>query len=80
MAFLWMLIIGLLAGAVAKLIFPGKQNMGWLLTMLLGIGGSFLAGLLGRVLGVSDGSAAGFIGSVIGALILLFIYERFAKK
>lgn len=80
LSILWMLLIGLLAGAIAKMIFPGKQNMGWIVTSLLGVAGSFFAGFLLRLLSKGDGGPAGFIASVIGAVILLWIYERFAKK
>ena len=77
MAILWMLIIGLVAGAIAKLIMPGKDPGGLLMTMVLGIAGSFLGGFLGRAMGIGEGSmVAGLIGSVIGALILLAIYRR----
>jgi uncharacterized membrane protein YeaQ/YmgE (transglycosylase-associated protein family) len=71
MAFLWMLIIGLIAGAIAKLIMPGRDPGGILVTMLLGIAGSFVGGMILR----SEGGTAGLIGSIIGALILLAIYR-----
>lgn len=77
---LWMLFIGLIVGALAKLIFPGKQNMGWIATIALGVGGSFLAGWVASLLGQGDGSRAGIIGSLIGALLLIWIYERFVQK
>jgi uncharacterized membrane protein YeaQ/YmgE (transglycosylase-associated protein family) len=72
-----MLLIGLIAGALAKLIMPGKDPGGILVTMALGVAGSFLAGLLGRAVGLyqSSGSAPGIIASVVGALILLGIYR-----
>ena len=79
-ALLWTLFIGLIVGAIAKLIFPGKQDMGWIATILLGVGGSFLAGFLARLIGQGDGGPAGFIGSVIGALLLIWIYERFVQN
>lgn len=59
---LWMCIVGLIAGAIAKLIMPGKDPGGWFITMLLGIGGSIVAGFLGRTLGwYRDGESAGFL-------------------
>lgn len=76
MEILWMLIIGLAAGALAKLIMPGKDPGGWVVTMLIGVAGSFLAGFLGRQLGwYETGEGAGFVMSVIGAIVLLAIYR-----
>jgi uncharacterized membrane protein YeaQ/YmgE (transglycosylase-associated protein family) len=77
MHILWMLIIGLVAGGIAKLIMPGKDPGGIIVTMLLGLGGSFLAGFLGRAVGwyKTPGHGAGLIASVVGALILLAIYR-----
>lgn len=80
LSFIWMCIIGLIAGAVAKWIMPGKDPGGLLITMLLGIAGAVLAGYLGRAIGwYSEGQGAGFIMSVVGAIILLAIY-RFVKS
>ena len=77
--FLWMCIIGLVAGALAKLIMPGKDPGGIIVTMLLGIAGSLLAGFLGRALGLYQaGQGAGLIMSVVGAIVLLAVY-RFVK-
>jgi uncharacterized membrane protein YeaQ/YmgE (transglycosylase-associated protein family) len=74
--FLWMCIIGLLAGALAKLIMPGKDPGGIIITMLLGIAGSLVAGFLGRALGwYQAGQGAGLIMSVVGAIVLLAIYR-----
>ena len=76
MDIIWMLIIGLIAGALAKLIMPGKDPGGIVITMLIGVAGSLIAGFLGRSLGwYSQGEGAGFIASVIGALILLGLYR-----
>ncbi|MGN6111171.1 MAG: GlsB/YeaQ/YmgE family stress response membrane protein [Kofleriaceae bacterium] len=76
MHILWMLIIGLIVGALAKLIMPGKDPGGIIVTMLLGVAGSLLAGFLGRAFGwYSEGQGAGFIASIIGALVLLAIYR-----
>jgi len=76
MHILWMLIIGLVAGAIAKLIMPGKDPGGLVVTLLLGLAGSFLAGFLGRAAGwYHEGQGAGIIGSIVGALILLGIYR-----
>jgi len=68
---LWMIIIGLIAGAIAKLIMPGRDPGGIIVTILLGIAGSLLGGFL---FGGGDGQV-GIIGSIVGAVILLFIYR-----
>jgi len=74
--FLWMCIIGLVAGALAKLIMPGKDPGGIIITMLLGIAGSLLAGFLGRAMGwYQAGEGAGLIMSVVGAIVLLAVYR-----
>ena len=76
MHFLWMLIIGLVVGAIAKLIMPGKDPGGIIVTMLIGIAGALIAGFLGRAVGwYQEGEAAGFIASVIGAILLLIVYR-----
>jgi len=78
--FLWMCLIGLLAGAVAKLVMPGKDPGGILITMLLGIAGSVVAGFLGRALGLyREGQAAGFLMSVLGAVLLLMVYRMLKR-
>jgi uncharacterized membrane protein YeaQ/YmgE (transglycosylase-associated protein family) len=73
---LWVLIIGLVVGALAKLIMPGKDPGGIIVTMLLGVAGAFLGGWIGRAVGLyQEGQGAGFIMSLIGAIILLAIYR-----
>ncbi len=80
-AILWTLLIGLIVGAIAKLLMPGKDPGGCIITMLIGIAGAFVAGYLGRVLGwYEPGQPAGFIASVIGAMLLLLIYRMVAGK
>ena len=75
MGILWTIVVGFIVGVIAKLIHPGKENMGFIMTTLLGIAGSFLAGYVGQALGwYHAGQGAGFIGSIIGAFILLLIY------
>jgi uncharacterized membrane protein YeaQ/YmgE (transglycosylase-associated protein family) len=71
MEFIWMLIIGLIAGAIAKAIMPGRDPGGIIVTIVLGIAGSFIGGML---FGGRD-NHVGLIGSVVGALILLFLYR-----
>ena len=79
--YLWVAIIGLVVGALAKLIMPGKDPGGIWITMLLGIAGSFLGTWVGRLIGwYQEGESAGFIMSLIGALILLAIYHFYKKK
>jgi uncharacterized membrane protein YeaQ/YmgE (transglycosylase-associated protein family) len=81
MHFIATLIIGLIVGAVAKLLMPGKDPGGIIITMLLGIAGSFVATFLGRAIGLyREGSSAGFLMSVLGAVILLFLYRLFTKR
>ena len=73
---LWMIVVGLIVGALAKLIMPGHDPGGIIVTILLGIAGSLVAGWLGRVLGwYQPGQPAGFFASVIGAIIILAIYR-----
>ena len=76
MHWLWVLLIGLVVGAVAKLIMPGKDPGGFIVTILLGIAGSFVATWIGQAVGwYQAGQSAGFVMSVLGALILLGIYH-----
>ena len=78
---LWTLFIGLIIGAVAKLLMPGKDPGGWIVTILLGIAGSFVASYLGRLLGwYQEGQSAGFVMSVLGAILLLFLYRLLIGK
>jgi uncharacterized membrane protein YeaQ/YmgE (transglycosylase-associated protein family) len=78
---LWTALIGLVVGAIAKLIIPGKEPGGIWITMLLGIAGAFVGTWLGRLIGhYQPGESAGFIMSLIGALILLGIYHFFKKR
>jgi uncharacterized membrane protein YeaQ/YmgE (transglycosylase-associated protein family) len=70
------LIIGLLAGIVAKFLMPGRDPGGFIITMLLGVAGAFVATYLGQAIGwYQAGQGAGFIGAVVGAIILLVIYR-----
>ena len=79
--FLWMCLIGLVAGALAKWIMPGKDPGGIIVTMLLGIAGSLVAGFLGRALGwYQAGQGAGLIMSVVGAVLLLVVYRLLKQR
>ena len=76
MGIIWTLIIGLLAGIVAKFLMPGRDPGGFIITMLLGVAGAFLATYLGQAVGwYQAGEGAGFIGAVVGAGIILIIYR-----
>jgi uncharacterized membrane protein YeaQ/YmgE (transglycosylase-associated protein family) len=76
MNILWTLIIGLVVGAIAKLIMPGRDPGGFIVTILLGIAGAFVAGFIGRSMGwYGEGEPAGFIASVVGAILLLLVYR-----
>ena len=75
-ALLWELIIGLVVGAVAKFVMPGKDPGGIWITMIIGIAGSIIATYIGQAIGwYRAGQGAGFIMSVVGAILLLFIYR-----
>ncbi len=81
MHIVWTILLGLAAGIIAKFIFPGRQDMGMIVTILLGIAGSFVASYGGQWLKIyQPGETAGFIGSVVGALVILFIYSLFKKR
>ena len=68
------IIVGLIVGAIARFLLPGEQKMGWILTCLLGIGGSLIAGYVGQAMGwYAAGEGAGWIASVVGALVLLIV-------
>jgi uncharacterized membrane protein YeaQ/YmgE (transglycosylase-associated protein family) len=70
------ILIGLIAGAIAKLLLPGKDPGGIIVTMLIGIAGAVLGGFIGRAMGFyGPGQAAGWLMSIVGAIVLLFIYR-----
>jgi uncharacterized membrane protein YeaQ/YmgE (transglycosylase-associated protein family) len=76
LSLLWELIIGLVVGAVAKFVMPGKDPGGIWITMIIGIAGSIIATYIGQAIGwYRAGQGAGFIMSVVGAIVLLFIYR-----
>ena len=79
--FLWIALIGLAAGLIARALHPGKDSLGFIMTAVLGVAGSFAATFLGQFMGLyKQGENAGFIMSVIGAIILLVIYGLVVKK
>ena len=81
MDILWTIIIGLIVGALAKFVMPGKDPGGIIVTMLLGIAGAVLGGFVGRAMGLyGEGEAAGFIMSFLGAVLLLFLYRMMVGR
>lgn len=80
MHILWTIIIGFLAGIVAKFLLPGKDPGGFIITTLLGIAGALLATYIGQAIGwYQAGHTAGFIGAIVGSIILLLLYRLFKK-
>ncbi|MCO5107509.1 MAG: GlsB/YeaQ/YmgE family stress response membrane protein [Burkholderiaceae bacterium] len=78
---IWTAIIGLVVGAVAKFVMPGTQGGGIIVTMVLGIVGSFVATFVGQAAGLYPaGASAGFIASVVGAIVVLWVYGKFFRK
>jgi uncharacterized membrane protein YeaQ/YmgE (transglycosylase-associated protein family) len=81
MGIIYTIIVGFVVGLLARAIMPGEQKLGIILTTVLGIAGSVVAGYLGQALGLYQaGQGAGFIGSIVGALILLFGYGLIKGK
>jgi uncharacterized membrane protein YeaQ/YmgE (transglycosylase-associated protein family) len=81
MHILWTIIIGFLAGLVAKFVLPGKDPGGFIVTTLIGIAGALLATYLGQAIGwYQAGHSAGFIGAIVGSIILLLLYRLIFKK
>ena len=81
MGIIWTIVLGFVIGLLAKFLHPGKENMGFIMTIVLGIAGSFLAGVIGQFLGwYKAGEGAGFIASVIVAIILLVIYGKLRAR
>ncbi|CAM8673170.1 MULTISPECIES: GlsB/YeaQ/YmgE family stress response membrane protein [Sphingobium] len=75
------IVVGLLTGALAKLIMPGRDPGGCIVTILLGIAGALLAGFVGRLAGVyAPGERAGFIAAILGAIAVLALYRFFAAR
>ena len=81
LSLLWAAIIGLIAGAIAKFIMPGRDPGGIFVTMLIGVAGALLMSFIGRQLGwYGDGEGAGFIAAIVGAIILLALYRLIARN
>ena len=81
MGLIWTIIVGFIVGVVAKFVHPGRDNMGFIMTTLLGVAGAFVATYLGQAIGWYEaGQPAGFIGATLGAVVILVIYGRFAGQ
>ena len=74
-------IFGMIVGVIAKLVMPGRDPGGLLVTMLLGIAGAVVAGIIGQAIGwYEPGQTAGFITATLGAIVLLYVYRRFSAR
>jgi uncharacterized membrane protein YeaQ/YmgE (transglycosylase-associated protein family) len=83
MAIIGWIIFGLIVGLIARLLMPGTQSMGLIMTILLGVAGSFVGGYIASIAtgrSLSDAGPSGWIGAVLGALLLLFLYGVVSKK
>jgi uncharacterized membrane protein YeaQ/YmgE (transglycosylase-associated protein family) len=81
MGLVWTILVGFGAGALAKYIMPGEEGGGFVMTTLLGIAGAVIGGFLGGMLGIYTDSLVGdLVSAVIGALVLLFVWNKFKKK
>ena len=81
MSILGTLFIGLIVGFIARAIKPGDDKLGWIMTAILGVAGSFLAGYAGKALGFyQQGQVAGFVASVVGAIVLLIVFALVKSK
>jgi uncharacterized membrane protein YeaQ/YmgE (transglycosylase-associated protein family) len=81
MDILWTIVIGFVIGFIAKLLTPGRDPSGFIITVLLGIAGSFVATYVGQQLGwYSKGQPAGFIGAILGAILILIVYRLIKKR
>lgn len=81
MGIIWTILIGFIIGLIAKALTPGKDPAGFIITVLIGIGGSIVGKFIGQGLGMyREGDPAGFFMSVIGAMVILFIYHYFTRN
>ena len=75
------LLFGLIVGALARLIVPGKEPGGWIVSMILGVLGAFLGGIVGRAVGwYHEGQSAGFFVSLLGAIVLVVVYHAIVRR
>ena len=81
MGLIWTVIVGFIVGVVAKFVHPGRENMGFIMTTLLGIAGALVATFLGRAVGwYQPDQAAGLITATVGAILILWLYGRFKTQ
>ncbi len=81
MNILWIIVIGFVIGIIARLLMPGRDPGGFIITVLLGIAGSFVATYIGQHFGwYRQGQPAGFIGAILGAILILFIYRLITRR
>jgi uncharacterized membrane protein YeaQ/YmgE (transglycosylase-associated protein family) len=82
MSWILFLVFGLVVGAIARFIVPGKEPGGWITSMIIGVIGAYLGGFLGRVIGLypSEQSTGGWISSIVGAIIVTFIYHAIVAR
>jgi uncharacterized membrane protein YeaQ/YmgE (transglycosylase-associated protein family) len=81
MDILWTIVIGFVVGVIAKLLMPGRDPGGFIITILLGIGGSFIATDIGQRLNwYREGQPAGFIGAILGAILILILYRLIRRR
>ncbi len=81
MHILWFLLFGLVVGAIARFVVPGREPGGWVVSMAIGVGGAMLGGYFGRVVGLyREGEPAGFIMSLLAAIALVVVYQSFASR
>jgi len=80
MHLLMFLLFGLIVGALARLVVPGRESGGWLTSIAIGVLGSFVGGFLGNVLGMGDGRPAGFLLSLVGAIVLLVAFHAVRRR
>ena len=81
MSLIGTILIGLIVGFIARALKPGDDKLGWIMTAILGIAGSFLANYAGTALGFyKPGQVAGFVASIVGAVVLLFVYALVKSK
>ena len=80
-SWLWIIIVGLVVGVLARILKPGRDRMGLILTTLLGIGGALLAGWFGRTMGwYAPGEKVGFLASLLGAIVILLVVGVLRKR
>ena len=81
MSIIGTILVGLIVGLIARAIKPGRDAMGWIMTIILGIAGSFLAGYVGQAMGwYAIGEPAGWIASIVGAIVLLVLYNLVTRR